>query len=142
MHLSCRLKVASPFYQEFKDDAAPALEAGAQSAPTSTALASKLHAAAPTSKDLEAQIAKAVVSVIGASVDRDQPLVAAGLDSLGEAPYGHFHRDQFNSCCEGLLGHCWMRCNMLAWLLTRPANLLAYLDMAECPTFLLGLSAK
>ncbi|KAK9834736.1 hypothetical protein WJX74_008822 [Apatococcus lobatus] len=72
-----RLQVSSPFYQEFREVAVPEPGFPARSAPASKAQA------APTHKDLEAQIAKAVASVIGSAVDLDQPLVAAGLDSLG-----------------------------------------------------------
>lgn len=78
-----RLKVGSTFYQEFKE---PVLvEANAETKPTSAGppAGNAIHAAL-TFKDLEAQVAKAVTSVIGASVQPDQPLVAAGLDSLGE----------------------------------------------------------
>lgn len=74
----------SAFYQEFQAPAVPEPEAVTQPTMDSRPAGNQAHAAL-TSKDLEAKVAKAVASVIGASVQPDQPLVAAGLDSLGEA---------------------------------------------------------
>ncbi|KAK9866522.1 hypothetical protein WJX84_008502 [Apatococcus fuscideae] len=77
-----RLKVKAPFYQEFKEGLAAGLEQDLQAAPISSSLTARKQRAM-TSAELESQIAQAVASVIGSSVDPSQPLVAAGLDSLG-----------------------------------------------------------
>ena len=78
----CRLKAAAPFYGEFKGaerKQAAALETAAadQSALTSPAM---------SADDIMRLLRNAVSAVLGASVADDQPLVEAGLDSLGDPP--------------------------------------------------------
>lgn len=89
VNASCRLKATAAFYGEFKGNQAT------QTAQDAAALA--LHSAAEgtvgnapalSATDILRLIRGAVSSVLGASVADDQPLVEAGLDSLGK-PAAH-----------------------------------------------------
>ena len=78
-----RLKTKGAVFEELKG-AAP--EAAAPKAPTAGALAA---AAAASSVELSAEairteVLAAAASVLGIAVNADDPLIAAGLDSLGE----------------------------------------------------------
>ena len=79
-----RLKATAAFYGEFKGLQATQ---AAQDVAAMQAAAGGLGGSAPrlTSDDIMCLIRNAVSSVLGASVTDDQPLVEAGLDSLGEA---------------------------------------------------------
>ena len=77
----CRLKVSGSFYEDFKaQDVASEKNPGAISV--------RLEAAPAASKTLEyfqALVHGAVLSVLGTSVNENQPLVEAGVDSLGKS---------------------------------------------------------
>jgi hypothetical protein len=86
MTLLCRIKTDSTFYSEFMQ---PAKALSAITSTTATASASiktsGMAASALSADDISRLIRTAVVSVLGTSVTDDQPLVEAGLDSLGES---------------------------------------------------------
>ena len=73
-----RLKVAGHFYSEFSTPAVLP-EAGAAAAAAPAAAAS----AELSAEEIAARVAGAVLAVMGSSVGPQQPLVEAGLDSLG-----------------------------------------------------------
>ena len=75
----CRLKVSGPFYEDFK---APVATPSALS--TAPGKAAKKGGGGYSAEDIQALVQAAVVSVMGSPVGPEQPLVEAGLDSLGE----------------------------------------------------------
>ena len=76
----CRLKVTAPFYAEFKADS-PATVLNIPSAAVSVTASAK---AIMTLEAIASRVMGAVVAVMGSAVQAEQPLVEAGLDSLGE----------------------------------------------------------
>ena len=72
--------MAHPFYSEFSVDQAVALD-------LPTAAVSVTASAKPSMTDdvIASRVMGAVVAIMGAAIGLDQPLVEAGLDSLGEA---------------------------------------------------------
>ena len=80
----CRLKATSAYYGDFKQAAQPFL-AQVSAQPAGVAPARSGQPTAMSSETIAALIRGAVASVLGAGgVGADQPLVEAGLDSLGE----------------------------------------------------------
>lgn len=73
--------MSSPFYAEFK---APAPPAGALAAPTAAVSITVTARPKQTRDAVAARVMGAVATIMGAAVAPDQPLVEAGLDSLGE----------------------------------------------------------
>jgi hypothetical protein len=70
------LKVSGSFYEEFKNPiAAKAVALGR---------AEKKGGSGKSVEEITSLVQAAVVSVMGSAVGPDQPLVEAGLDSLGE----------------------------------------------------------
>jgi hypothetical protein len=89
VNASCRLKATAAFYGEFKgNQAKQAAQDAAALALHSAAEGTVGNAPALSANDILRLIRGAVSSVLGASVADDQPLVEAGLDSLGE-PAAH-----------------------------------------------------
>lgn len=81
----CRLKATAAFYGEFKQ-ASKQLPVGEASSETALPIQQLTQGAAVlTADDITRLIRTAVASVLGADVADDQPLVEAGLDSLGES---------------------------------------------------------
>lgn len=97
-----RIKSSDPIFAEVKgirESAVPpafAKPAGGQTLP-----ASQSHGAglALSLEAVEAAVAQAVASVLGSAVPRDDPLVAAGVDSLGEADQNALSRESFVLFC-------------------------------------------
>lgn len=79
----CRLKVTTQFYEEFKGAERKQAAGLVAAAATQSALTSPTLSA----DDIMRLLRSAVSAVLGASVADDQPLVEAGLDSLGDNPH-------------------------------------------------------
>jgi len=77
----CRLKVGGAYYADFKTTAAAVADASSSAA---AAAASSAAGAGLTADDIQRKVEGAVVSVMGSLPRSDEPLVEAGLDSLGE----------------------------------------------------------
>jgi hypothetical protein len=84
--LLCRLKVSGPYYSEFKQEA-PALTDGAAvtnaHASSPAGDSTQPAAAALTAAAIRSGVEAAVAAVMGAVPASTEPLVEAGLDSLG-----------------------------------------------------------
>jgi len=81
----CRLKVGGAYYADFKTTAAAVADAAAASSSSAAAAAASSAAGAGlTADDIQRKVEGAVVSVMGSLPRSDEPLVEAGLDSLGE----------------------------------------------------------
>ena len=78
----CRLKVSGAFYEDFKGPKIAKLELnGALGKPTSIVTADS-----ESLEDFMRLVQSAVTTVLGSSAGSDQPLIEAGLDSLGLLP--------------------------------------------------------
>lgn len=77
-------KSADSFYSEFQSKALPA--AGTTELLPSAVVPSAKHAPVLEPAHIVQRVAAAVRAVLGAEVGPEQPLVAAGLDSLGTPP--------------------------------------------------------
>lgn len=64
-----------------------ALAPSAASPPTAPEASPAAQAAAPSTADVTTAVASIVATVLGAEVALDEPLMAAGLDSLGTHPH-------------------------------------------------------
>ena len=84
--LLCRLKVSGPYYSDFKGDATALTASAAAKTARSAAAADNTgqQAAAALSADaIRSRVEAAVAAVMGAVPSAGEPLVEAGLDSLG-----------------------------------------------------------
>ena len=88
-----QLQVDGGFFAELKQAAQLASAAGTAAGPSSGLLATPeaaLGQASPSREALAAAVAAALLAVLGSEIAPDEPLMAAGLDSLGVA-----------ACCMG-----------------------------------------
>ena len=77
----CRLKVSGPYYEDYKTPLAIAPAADAAASPD---VAAGSAAAEPlTAAEVQSKVETAVAAVMGDVPGPSQPLVEAGLDSLG-----------------------------------------------------------
>lgn len=90
--------------EAFQADIEPAV-AASQEQPRDGEPAPAVAAAGSGVQDIVAEVASIVASVLGAEIATDEPLMAAGLDSLGAEAGGHllcFER-MLDVCSEALL---------------------------------------
>ena len=110
-----RLKAAGHWFSEFLEPpASSALHAAAEPVAGAADVAAAVGSGLLTPQAVAARVAGAVVAVLGSSVGPDQPLVEAGVDSLGESQLcGGLNlpvQAMPSSCCGTCLvcpaGHC------------------------------------
>jgi hypothetical protein len=82
--VSCRFRPQGRFYAEFASRNGPVH--GRPKTSTSASATAEQHFAAADHAEIVHRVAAAARAVLGAEVGTDQPLVAAGLDSLGAGP--------------------------------------------------------
>jgi hypothetical protein len=81
-----RLKVSSPYYSEFKHEVPASADSAADTGAHSAAAAAdsgQLAAATLSAAAIRSKVEAAVAAVMGAVPSATEPLVEAGLDSLG-----------------------------------------------------------